>query len=340
MSGRKHYLDNLRSLSILLLFPFHVFMIYNNWGESNYIHGAALAVPSAINQILYLFMMPLLFAVAGISSRYALHKRSAKQYVGERVRKLLLPLLFSMLLVLPVQSYIAGLFHNGHANYLDYYTTVTDFTGYDGAFTPGHLWFILYLFVISMVSLPLMLLVKRGNAPRRHIPLWAIVLLGLLPCLGNILFDISGKSPTEFLAYFLLGYFVLAQESVLQTLDKHRFLLLGITVTGAVLTFSFDTILYEMVGWLAVLAALGLGRHYLNFTGRVSRYLSNSSFGLYIFHQSWIVVTGYFILQWTVNYFAQIPLILVISTVLTFITYELAKRVPIFRWMFALKNIQ
>ncbi len=338
MPARKHYLDNLRSLCILLLFPFHVFMIYNNWGESFYIHGEDLAVPSVINQLLYLVMMPLLFTIAGISSRYALGKRSVRQYASERVHKLLLPLIFSMLLILPVQSYIAGLFHNGHANYFCYYTAVTDFTGYDGAFTPGHLWFILFLFVISMISLPLMRLAKRGGEASKPMPFWVLILLGLLPCLGNMAFDISGKSPTEHLAYFLLGCFALDNETVQQTLEKRRFVLLGMAVTGAALTFCFDHILYELVSWLAVLSALGFGRHCLNSAGRVSHYLSASSFGLYVFHQSWIVIVGYFVLQWTEKYLLQIPFILAASAALTFATHEAAKRARILRWMFGLKR--
>ena len=32
---RKHYLDNLRTIMILLLFPVHTFMIWNNYGKNN-----------------------------------------------------------------------------------------------------------------------------------------------------------------------------------------------------------------------------------------------------------------------------------------------------------------
>lgn len=34
---RKHYIDNLRNLAILLLFPVHTFMIWNNFGSRFYI---------------------------------------------------------------------------------------------------------------------------------------------------------------------------------------------------------------------------------------------------------------------------------------------------------------
>jgi len=62
-------------------------------------------------------MMPLLFAVAGMSSYYALRKRSTREYAKERTNKLLIPLIFGLLLIIPIQSYIAGLYFNGHANF-------------------------------------------------------------------------------------------------------------------------------------------------------------------------------------------------------------------------------
>ncbi len=338
--GRKKYLDNLRTFTVLLLFPFHVFTIYNNWGEAFYVHGEPLWVPSFINQILWLWMMPLLFVVAGISSRYALQKRTAAEYAKERVRKLLIPLLFGMLLLLPVQSYIAGLRYGSPAGYWGYFTRLTDFTGYDGAFTPGHLWFILYLFVISMVSLPFMrLYAKNGKGTLGgKAPLAAILLLGVLPCLGNILFDISGKSPTEYLAYFLLGYFFLADDSAQKKLDTYRFWLLGTSILGTGLSFYFHHLLAEWASWLAVLAILGLARHYLNGGGRVWASLSKVSFGAYLFHQSWIVIMGDFALKLTGDYRIQIPLILVSAIALTMLTDAVARRVPPLRWMFGLKR--
>ena len=38
----------------------------------------------------------------------------------------------------------------------EHFTHLTDLSGYDGAFTPGHLWFILFLFLISLAALPVL----------------------------------------------------------------------------------------------------------------------------------------------------------------------------------------
>jgi uncharacterized membrane protein len=123
---RKWYIDNLRFLAVLLLFPYHTFMIYNTF-ESFYIHGVQIAVLSDVIMAVWPWIMPLLFAIAGMSSAYALKKRTGREYAAERVHKLLLPLLFGMLLVVPIQTYLAELFHTGSGNYLHYFTEVKDY---------------------------------------------------------------------------------------------------------------------------------------------------------------------------------------------------------------------
>lgn len=83
-------------------------------------------------------------AVAGISSCYALRKRTPREYVKERVLRLLVPLLAGVALLVPIQTYVAEVFHNGYgggylAQYVLFFTKPTDLTGYHGGFTPAHL---------------------------------------------------------------------------------------------------------------------------------------------------------------------------------------------------------
>jgi len=342
-----------------MLLPQHTFMLFNNWGENWYIHSTDLLLPSVLKMINSFWMMPLLFTIAGISSRYALDNRNAGGYVKERVHKLLVPLIFGLLLIVPVQSFIAGLFWNGHAGYLDSFTRLTDFSGYDGAFAFGHLWFLLFLFMIALVTLPFLLIYKKKGKGTfgENVPLICVILLGLLPLPGSLAFDISGISPLEYMAYFLLGYFLLTNESILAKLDKYRFLLTGLFILGAgfftylfLMPFREDSwlalpifmyvipVLVQAVSWFAVLGLVGLSRHYLNFSGKVTTYLSKSSFGVYMFHQSWIVVTGFFILKLTERPGLQYPLVLLSAATLTFLTYEITRRIPPLRWMFGLKK--
>ena len=339
MIDRKHYIDNMRSFAILLVFIFHVLRIYYG-SVPFYIQGDELLVPRVIIDVLGFLLMPLLFAVAGISSRYALRKRTAGEYAKERVSKLLVPLIFGLLLVVPIQPYLARLFHYGEAGYFDSFTRITDFSGYDGAFALAHLWFLLFLFVISLVCLPVMVYYKnKGNGTLGdNVPLVCIILMGLLPAIGSLL-KIGGESPTEHMAYFLLGYFFLSNDTLLSKLEKYRHLLLGLFIVCAgIVGFVIDHNLYEVPRWISVLAALGYSKRHLNFSGKVSAYLSSSSFGIYVFHQSLIIVAAFFVFKLTNNPLMQIPLILVTSVILTYSTYEICKRTSVTRWMFGLRK--
>jgi surface polysaccharide O-acyltransferase-like enzyme len=342
--NRKFYLDNLRAFAILLIFIFHIFIIYSK-GDIWYIRGKDLLIPSVFIKICRIWLIQLLFAAVGISSRYSQERRSTVQYVKDRIGKLLLPFIFGVLLIVPVQPFLARIYFNGQANFLDPFTKITDLSGYDGAFTPAHLWFILFLFIISMVSLPFIIWYKnkgKGTLGDK-VPLILVILMGLLPCIVQTdlfeVIEIDGKSILEYLVYFLLGYFFLSNDNLQEKLDKHRFLLLGLFVayTGF-MVFILDGEFYELASWLAILAILGLARHYLNFSGKITGYLSKSSFGIYIFHQSWIVITAFFIFRATDNPALQIPSIFLSSIILTYATYEICRRISVLRWMFGLRK--
>lgn len=166
MLDRKCYIDNIRWLTILLLFPFHVFVIYNNFDENNYIKGNGNVILSNITTSLWPWFMPILFVLAGISTVYAVQKRTTKGFIIERIKKLFVPLFFGILIICPILTYYAERYHNKYSGtyiqqYILFFTKETDLTGYTGGFTPGHLWFILYLFIISLISLPIIYFVPK-----------------------------------------------------------------------------------------------------------------------------------------------------------------------------------
>ncbi len=347
---RKLYIDNLRWSIVLLLFPYHIFMIYNNF-ESFYIHGIENDGLSRILGAVWPWFMPVLFVIAGISSAYALQKRSGSEYLKERILKLLVPLIFGILLLVPIQSYMAELFHNGKGNYWNYFTQISDLTGYAGGFTPGHLWFILYLFAVSLLALPIMLNnkinIKKLRVQGLSVPY--LLLLFLIPLFMQVVLDIKGKSVGEYFAFFMLGYYILSQEGILAKLDRYRLFLFGTFLLGFLFMFLYGEALYginqylyevtvEFYAWVAVLALIGMSRHYLDFQNNITRYLSKSSFGIYLFHQSWIVCVAYYTFNISQNTGVQILLIMLGSIPLTFFTYELCKRIRILRFIFGLNK--
>jgi len=328
--------------------------------EGFYVEGQDVIATTGFIVAVSPWFMPLLFVIAGISSTYALNKRTNRAYIKERIYKLFIPLIAGILLAVPAQTFFAERFHNGFTGgylyqYILFFTGPTDLTGYRGGFTPAHLWFILYLFVISIIALPIMSMyknVKRKLAPEK-ISLWLLPLLGIIPLLMNPILNFGGMSVGMYFAYFMLGYWVLSSDALIQKLDRLRFPLLLVSV--AFMTIHVGVVwllqLYGVVelpqiamqifmaiyGWLAILTILGLGNHYLNFRNEKTDYLSASAFPVYIFHQTWIIVVAYFILLMIANVPLQMGLILVISVLITYATYELVKRIPGVRFLFGIK---
>ena len=88
ISMRKYYIDNIRWIIILLLVPYHAAMAWNVWGEPNYINFESNKIISGIVVFFSPYVMPLMFLLAGISTKYALQKRTVGQYVLERTKKI------------------------------------------------------------------------------------------------------------------------------------------------------------------------------------------------------------------------------------------------------------
>lgn len=350
---RKYYIDNIRTLCILLLFPCHTFMIYNNWGERFYINGSQKYLPSLFIVIAYPWWMALLFVLAGMSSYYALSKRDSKKYISERIHKLLIPLAVGLVIIIPVQSYIADIFHNGYSgSYLEHYkiffTKFTDMTGTDGGFTPGHLWFIFYLFIISITMLPIMNKYLRlsRKLPYEKINIAMLIFLFIVILVCTPILNI-GKSIGESLACFLLGFFILSNEKIQDKLLEYKWYILSLFLIFMVIYIYmwqsgndsgilFD-IEYSIYLWCGILFFLTFGQIYLNKKSEISSYLSKASFSLYYFHQSILIVIGYYVIDKVNNSLIQFLLIMLGTFILSLLCYEIFRRNKITSYLFGIK---
>ena len=107
---RKHWIDNLRWVTVLLVLFYHVIYYYNGKGVVGGIGGfGGPQYQDFVMYLLYPWFMPLLFLLAGISARYALDAHSEKEWFKSRTRKLLVPATIGLF----VFQWIAGYFNTG-----------------------------------------------------------------------------------------------------------------------------------------------------------------------------------------------------------------------------------
>ncbi len=349
---RKYYLDNLRTLMILLLFPVHTFMIWNDYGTKFYVWGGESKLLSSLITLVNPWFMSILFVIAGMCANYSLRKRSIKGFVKERFSKLMLPFISGMILLIPFQTLYARKFFFGYNgslfdNFKYFFTNFTDLSGYDGCFTPGHLWFILFLFVISILSLVVIKLLPyekiRNKTEKMNI---AIIILLFVPVwLFYYIGNFGGFSLGKDFILYLLGYYVFSNDLIIQKIIKWKklilmlFCILQLGLSIAYYQFSYYGDLgVNIVGWLGVLSFLIIGNEYFNKKTKITDYLSKASFPVYILHQTILVISGYYVLLSIDNIVMQVLIIMAGSFLLTFLCYEIIRRIPYLRKLFGMKK--
>jgi glucans biosynthesis protein C len=355
---RRYDLDALRVLAVLLLIPFHTARVFDTF-DPFYVKNPETsgALSWAVVAFLNPWHMPLLFVLAGAATWLALGHRGAKGYVGERTRRLLVPFLFGLLVVVPPQGFLAGRFRGDEApvpSFLgDYWRVEGDLSGYTGSFTPAHLWFIGFLFVFSLVALPLFVR-WRGRRLRTR---WLLVAMPLVLLAANELPapNDGPQNPFYSLALFAAGYLLLADERAERAVHRHwRPLLVAAAATmttvllvwssgaddawadGSLLDVGFA--LFEQVnGWVWVLALLGAGRALLSTPARGLGYASEASFPFYVLHQTVIVAVAYAVVGWDLGLWVKFATVGLASLALTLGLYEVVRRTRVTRFLFGMR---
>jgi peptidoglycan/LPS O-acetylase OafA/YrhL len=332
--------------------------MYTN-SDPFYVQG----IPNVFCQIsvnfISIWFMNLLFVLGGISTAYSLEKRSIKEYTKERFMKLFIPFIFGVVLTVPIQTYYAEKFHNGYNGgffhqYIMFFTKKTDLSGYYGGFTPGHLWFLLFLFIISLLSLPVINYVKKnGRKPMKKAP--SVLRLAPLFILVNIFSVIEiGESIGQYMTYFLIGFLVLAREEILKELENKKWILIcsALILCVASVTLNYfitweDTFsitawtfiaLRHLASWITILSLLGVGRRYFNFSNKWTSYLAKSSFAIYIPHQTLLIMIGYYVISSVSNVILQILIIMILGFISSILMAELLNKTRVTRFMFGVKK--
>jgi len=344
---RKYYLDNIRWATVLLVLIYHVGYLFNNVGVLGGI-GSDKCVPAfnAFLYIVYPWFMVLLFVIAGISTRYSLDKRSSKQFISDRVAKLLIPSTLGLF----IYHWITGYINIKVGGGLAYIPTFIRYPIFAFSGT-GPLWFIQMLFLFSLL---IVLIRKIDNKDKiwnfcgkansvavllLAIPIWGTAQILNMPVLTMYRFGI-------YCTAFLLGYFVFSHDTVQDSVEKiHIPMLLAAIVLGVLYVFCYfgenytspqclQSVFTNVYLWVAVLAVLGCGKAWGNQTSRFSRYMAKSSFGLYIVHYPILMVICYF-LYYSCNLPLAMNYIIALVTEIIFAAalFELFKRTPVIRYL-------
>lgn len=168
--NRRHDIDALRIFAFALLILYHAGMLYvapiSDWGfhlKSTHL-AEWLQYPMLF---LNRWRMELLFLISGLAVHFMRGKISLPALARKRTVRLLVPLVFGMLVVIPIQPYVQGLSEHalapGFGAFLLHYWT----HGHkDFGLTWNHLWYLPYLWLYTMLLLALLPLLEAPAGKR------------------------------------------------------------------------------------------------------------------------------------------------------------------------------
>ena len=264
--GRRRDLDVMRIFVVAGLVLFHSARIFDT-GDFYVKHDPASEVVNVLVSFAALWGMPLLFIVSGMGISYSLRTRTTRQFAVERTGRLLVPLVFGVMAIVPPQiwtrlrsdptfdeSYLAFL-----PRFLDVRLELGNFpfvVGDDpatGLFEWGHLWFLVLLFAWSLLLLPIIRYLQTSRGQRlvgsladQVDHLWVIVAASLpLALLEGGLGseeEWAGWNRYSYAVFLLYGYVLASDRRFGRALGRHR----RSAITLGIMTFMVVGALFAL----------------------------------------------------------------------------------------------
>ena len=353
---RKHYLDNIRWVTVVIVLLYHVLYMYNAegiLGGAGKITDLSVQHYDALMYLVYPWIMPVLYIVAGISSRIVLDKHTNKEFIRSRTRKLLVPSTIGVFVFHFIQGYVSMSFGNAFEELSK--------AGVPGpviflimvASGSGVLWFCHLLWIYSLI-LVLIRKIEKGRLLDlgAKAPLWLILLL-FFPLWGAAQILNAPIVPVYrfgyYLAFFLAGYYVFSNDEVIEKLKKYA---VWFIAAGSALCAAFAVIcfwvrggmnyaekpvnvgpLYVACSYFGSLAMIAGFAKFGDISNRFTEWMSKRSFGLYVFHYLGISSMA---LIFAKPGLLPAPLCYIISLIAGFVfgygLYEIISRIPFYRW--------
>jgi surface polysaccharide O-acyltransferase-like enzyme len=376
-SERRFDLDWVRVITMLVVFVFHCGMFFTTWPW--HLKNSQPYFPiQFFNSFVDMWTMPVLFLVSGAATWFSLRSRRAGGFINERMLRLLIPFAFGILVIVPPQVYLERIYkHQFDGSFFAFYPHFFQggytYTG-TGNFSWHHLWFLLYLFVITLIALPAFLLLKGrwgkkladGLASFTSKPgaifAWFLP-MALCMTLLQPLFPNSEKSLVGDMAffsvyffYFVFGYLLCMDKRFWDAIERHAFPALVIAgATSAALSYLQFSNLMPAVGysaaragevglwmlssWCWIVMFLGMARKFLSFSNRFLSYANEAVLPFYILHHLVIIGVGFYVIQWDIPVLAKYFAIIGMSFTITMLLYEfVVKRTKVTRFLFGMRT--
>jgi peptidoglycan/LPS O-acetylase OafA/YrhL len=388
MAERRYDIDWLRVLAMLAVFVYHCTRFFDTegWHLKNTEQSFVLFI--LMRGFMWPWLMEIFFLLSGVGAWYILRRLSAGAFVVDRAKRLLIPLCtVGLFILMPPQYYFEQITNEGYTG--GFWQSLP---GYFGGFGwprltawptslfglpfGGHLWFLKFLFLISLFTLPLLVFLKsprglrwidslaRLCARRGGIFMFAVPLALVLVILRRVWpVDRGWAEFIWYASYFAIGYIIPADGRFTEAFRRERWIGLPLWLVGffggigtlvlglgydpspGAAPFSLQYVLFQVIwavaSWGSVVFLLGLGARHLNFNARALAYGNEAVLPFYVFHQTIILMVGYFVIGWPVAAPLKFVVIAVLSFAAIMALYELVvRRFNAMRFLFGMRPLR
>ena len=356
---RYHALDSMRATMMLLGIYLHVVVGYSGDGHWPYIDPHPTGVLNWTLGLIHAFRMPAFYVMAGFFGSLLWNGRGPASFVHNRVQRVLLPFALFWALLYPTMGIIVISMKQGFDH------VWPDFRG-GGLIRhphPLHLWFLEYLLLLYALGALVAWSTRwwpAGLMPRIHAAYrWALqrvyapALFALFSWLqltgmrGNLK-DCDGFMPELpiLLAYtppFCFGWLLYSNRDLLDRFRSHVWTYLALAVPAFFVYGLTSPVAHPYIKaagnvllcWLCIFAVTGLFLKFCSAASPRGRYMSDSSYWLFIMHMPVVVGLQVVLMPVQLPALAKIPIVLALAVVILLISYDFMVRPT---WIGALLN--
>jgi hypothetical protein len=303
--------------------------------------------------------MELFFLLSGMGTYFSLRSRPVKAYLWGRTKRLLIPLYsIGVLVLLPPQYYFERVTHHGFSgnvfallpHYWDGFN-LPRLTPWPDSLIPlsfsGHLWFLQYLFLITVFMTPVLLWfnTQSGQDTADRMVRWLdrpggiflVVIPLAIPLIAlRGMFEVPrGWADLAWYAvYYGIGFILASKPQFSERINQQGwlglplwflgFLGLGCLVWGLQynpfpgaesysLTYGLYQVVWATMSWSSIVFLLYLGNRFLRRKFRGHAYLSEAVLPFYLLHQTVILCLGSLILEWDSGMAVKLAAVAILS---------------------------
>jgi glucan biosynthesis protein C len=355
---RIHSLDSLRAIMMLLGLVIHSAITYgvldygNAWSLKDNI-STSLSNDFIVNFI-HAFRMQTFFLVAGFFGAMLFYERRPKKMIKNRIARIIIPFVVFVILLWPTIifsfTYTNAIFDGNQNAFTD---TLSMFSS-PSIFIPKatfHLWFLYYLSVITMISVLIALIFLRLPKTSNHIkklfrwifskPLLRIFIFACVTTLSYFIMQTTSveTSPSFILdfntllyyfIFYIIGWALYKSKEYLDTFMKYDWLSTIMAIILFCIYFFLDNSLsYELVivlksvmVWFFIFGITGVFIRYGSKHSSIMRYISDSSYWVYLIHLTFTAILPSLIADWTFPATFKFLIVLITTSTICFVSYH------------------